>query len=70
MSNTFLAVNFFFLNKQKNVIEKDLCITLTQLHHKIDSFFFFFLLRRKSLTLMNVNCNYGVLVVDKKINMA
>ena len=28
MSNTFLAVTFFFLNKHKNVIEKDLCITL------------------------------------------
>ena len=69
MSDTFLAVTFFFLNKHKNVIEKYLCITLTQLHHKIDSFFFF-LLRRKSLTLMNVNCNYGVLVVDKKVNMA
>ena len=41
MSDTFLAVTFFFLNKHKNVIEKYLCITLTQLHHKIDSFFFF-----------------------------
>ena len=63
MSNTFLAVTFFFLNKHKNVIEKDLCITLTQLHHKIDSFFFF--AKKKEF-----NCNYGVLVVDKKINMA
>ena len=55
MSNTFLAVTFlkifFFLNKHKNVIEKDLCITLTQLHHKIDSFFFFFFAKKKEFDI-------------------